>query len=263
MFKMGVGITTISRKLGIPKSTLHYWRHGIHKPATTRWTPKPSRELAYVIGVLLGDGDIVGHSRYDYDIELRVVDYEFAEEFSRNMAKLLNKKFKKPKWKKSDQRWKVYYRSKAFYMWFRSQSLETLKPYIEYSIETVKAFLKAIYNSEGNNYNCKTVSLSNTNTKLLEYIQELLRKYFSIVATGPYPNTRRDTIVKVGKRKGVVRKKCYEIGIYRKWCVRKFLREIGFSITTKQLGLPRSKMPCSKCLSKIFGKAKNPTPPPP
>ena len=259
MFKMGVGITTISRKLGIPKSTLHYWRHGIHKPATTRWTPKPTKELAYVIGVLLGDGDTVEHGRYD--IELRVVDYEFAEEFSRNIAKLLNKKFKKPKWKKSEKLWRVYYRSKAFCTWFKNQNLETLKPYIEYDIETVKAFLKAIYNSEGSNIGCKTISLSNTDIKLLKYVQELLRKYFSII-TRLYPVTKKGSIGKKKDKVFIRRKDVYVTVIHKKWCVRKFLREIGFSITTKQLGLPRSKMPCSKCLSKIFGKAKNPTPPP-
>jgi len=57
-------------------------------------------ELAYVIGVLLGDGCIIREHKNMYDIELKAKDYEFIEVLSRDMAKILNKKFKKPYWSK-------------------------------------------------------------------------------------------------------------------------------------------------------------------
>jgi len=92
LLNMGIGIATVSRELGIPKSTLHYWRYNKHKPILARWTPEPSKELAYVLGVLLGDGYTVRGHTYHYDIELLVKDYKFAEKFSKAMAKILDKK---------------------------------------------------------------------------------------------------------------------------------------------------------------------------
>lgn len=50
----GLGIATVSKKLGITKSTLHYWKHNLYKPPSARWKPNPGKELAYVIGVLHG-----------------------------------------------------------------------------------------------------------------------------------------------------------------------------------------------------------------
>jgi len=97
MFNKGFGITTVSRELGIPKSTLHYWRRGIYRPPSARWHPEPSKELAYVIGVMLGDGSLKRHSR-DYDIKLNTIDIEFAETFSNMLAKLLNRKALRPKY---------------------------------------------------------------------------------------------------------------------------------------------------------------------
>ena len=115
LLNKGVGITTVSRELGIPKSTLHYWRHNLYKPPSARWHPEPSEDLAYVLGVMLGDGNLHLHG-YCYDVELKVKDYEFAEEFSKAVAKILDKKFRKPYWSRSHNRWRVYYSSKAFYI---------------------------------------------------------------------------------------------------------------------------------------------------
>ena len=120
LLNKGSGITTVSRKLGIPKSTLHYWRHNLHKPSVTRWHPEPGKELAYVIGVMLGDGYLHLYT-CEYDIELLVRDYESAEEFSRAMAKVLDRNYKKLCWSKPHNRWRVYYSSKSFYEWLGSR----------------------------------------------------------------------------------------------------------------------------------------------
>jgi len=236
------GITKVSRKLNIPKSTLHYWRRGIYRPPSVRWMPKPSKELAYVIGVMLGDGYIVREHHYDYDIELKVKDYEFAEAFSRNIAKVLNKRFRKPHWSESHNRWRIYYRSKAFYTWYRRQDLDTLKQYIEHNRETVANFLRGFYDSDGNNYRYKHIFLYNSNLKLLRYTQYLLKKYFSIKATGPYLIAKAGSIhIKRNGERIKTNHDIYCIAISRMKDIRVFLSEIGFSIREKQLGLPRKK----------------------
>ena len=56
---------------------------------------------------------------------------------------------------KSNSTWRIIYYSKAFYVWYKQQSLDTLKPYIEYSRETVANFLRGLFDSEGNHYKYK------------------------------------------------------------------------------------------------------------
>jgi len=240
MYKRGIGPTEISRKTGIKECTVEDWIYRGKMPWLARWHPEPSKELAYIIGVLCGDGYVVKPRKNIYDIELLVKDYEFAETFSKIMAKLLNKKYMKPViWKKGRRNLiRVYYRSKAFYNWFKKQTLETLKEYIEYSKEAVASFLRGLYDSEGYNYRCKRIDLYNNDEDLLRYVQYLLERYFNITATGPYINKEAGGMSKKGIK---VNHNNYTIAISRKGSIQRFLNEIGFSIKEKQLGLPRRK----------------------
>ena len=245
-----LGVAETSRRTGFPKPTLYHWKNGKHIPPLARWVPKPSNELAYVIGVLHGDGslyiDKMKHG-YQYKIQLGVEDYEFAETFSKNMARLLNRKVVKPKWYKSDNRWATVYTSKAFYTWYKQQNLESLKPYIEYSKETVANSLCGLYDSDGGHYVYKKgrnseISLYNNDKDLLRYVQHLLEKYFNIIATGPHLHAKagKESKMKNGKI-AKTNHDNYRINIKRKQHVQRFLSMIGFSITEKQLGLPRRK----------------------
>jgi len=247
----GLGPTEICKILGWPttrKSTVSGWKNGRHKPSTTRWVPEPSNELAYVLGVLYGDGNLERHG-YNYDIKLNTIDLEFAEVFSNKLAKLLNKKILKPKWigrvRGRNYGWKVSYSSKAFYTWFKRQNLESLKQYIEYSKETVANFLRGLYDSDGGHYKYmgrySRIQLYNNNTDLLHYIQYLLEKYFGIKATGPYLCTKAGTFMERNGKKYRRNGNTYRIDISRKQYIQKFLNEIGFSIKEKQFGLPRRK----------------------
>ena len=242
MFNKGFGITTVSRELDIPKSTLYYWRCGIYRPPSARWYPEPSNELAYVIGVMLGDGSLKRHSR-DYDIKLNTIDIEFAETFSNMLAKLLNRKVLRPKYigrkRGRNYGWEIAYSSKAFYTWFKRQSLETLKKYIEYDKDTVKYFLRGLYDSEGSNYKCRRISLCNSDLDLLQYTQYLLKRYFGIRAIGPYIQKRAGSIMIRNGRRYRRKVDVYILEICRKRDVQAFLIKIGFSIREKQLGLPR------------------------
>jgi len=166
-----------------------------------------------VIGVLYGDGNLERHG-YHYDIKLNTIDYEFAETFSNTMAKLLNKKYVKPKYigiqRGRNYGWKVAYSSKAFYQWYREQNLDTLKQYIEHNKDTVAYFLRGLYDSDGNNYQCIPINLSNSNMKLLKYVQYLLIRYFDITTTGPYLNNKAGTTMEING------KNIYERPMYTK-----------------------------------------------
>ncbi len=244
----GCGLTETCRRLGWPetrKTTLWEWRHGRHKPPTTRWVPKPSNELAYIIGVLYGDGCVKVHGHH-YDIKLNTVDYEFADKFSRALAKLLAKNVVRPVWiglrRGRNYGWEVTYSSIAFYTWYKNQALETSKPYIEHNKGTAKQFLRGLYDSEGCNYRCRRISLYNNDVELLKYVQYLLKKYFDIIAIGPHLHIRAGRIsIKRNGEKIKAKKNNYYIAISRRQHVKRFLDEVGFSIQEKQLGLPRRK----------------------
>jgi intein-encoded DNA endonuclease-like protein len=68
----------------LSKGSISEWVHGIHDPSggTNKFHTDPSPELAYVIGVIAGDGNLNVHG-YNYEMLLSVTDYDFAEEFSR------------------------------------------------------------------------------------------------------------------------------------------------------------------------------------
>jgi len=158
-------------------------------PPFAKWKAMQSKELAYVIRVLNGDGTVCrSESQYRYVIELVVIDKEFGEVFSRSMSRMLGVKYHKPRWDKKEKRWRVDYHSKASYTWYKKceeQGLEGFKEYIEYNRETVRYYLKGLFDSEGNNNGNKQIFLCNSDIKLLRYVQYLLNKYFNIISTGP------------------------------------------------------------------------------
>ena len=131
---------------------------------------------------------------------------------------------------------------KSVFDMYKKQALDILKSIIKYVEETVVYFLRGLYDSEGSNYRCRQIFLSNNNTVLLHYVQYLLKKYFSIIATGLHISTKAGAENEMGNRKTIKTKhNNYQISINRKQHVQRFLSMIGFSITEKQLGLKRRK----------------------
>jgi len=122
LLEKGYSLIETCRLLGWPEtkvSTLYYWKHGKHKPPLAKWVAEPSKELAYVIGVLYGDGCVskIKHKDkpwYEYRIVLATIDKEFAEVFSRAMARILNRKYTEPYWSEKDKAWVIEYYSRAF-----------------------------------------------------------------------------------------------------------------------------------------------------
>ena len=80
-----------AKGIKVSKVTVMRWCKGLHDPRNRLNSVKldPSPELAYVIGVIFGDGSVSFKKRdYKYRIRLKVVDREFAEEFKRCLEAL-------------------------------------------------------------------------------------------------------------------------------------------------------------------------------
>jgi len=189
----------------------------------------PSKELAYVIGVLLGDAIVYYTPGSGYTVELRVKDKDFIEAFRRNMGALTNKLNRITRI--SDGRYRIRYRNKKFYMWYKKQTLETLRFYIEYDMETICFFLKGIFDSDGSAG--KIITISSTNLKLLRYIEYLLDR----LGIHSYINIDKEAggSVRIANREGVRRKRLYRLIISRYESRRKFMKLVGFSIRRKRL----------------------------
>jgi len=243
--KHKLGPTKISRILGINEDTVKNWLYKGVVPLAAKWKAMPSKELAYTVGVLHGDGCINKYKKrggYEYVIQLEVTDKEFAIIFSKVMSRLLNRKYREPWWNEKRKVWRVVYQSKAFYEWYKrceGQGLQGFKPYIEHDTETIKYYLKGLYDSEGNNNGNKEIRLGNTKKKLLEYIQYLLKEYFGIKTTGPYLQRKAGSIITINGIETRYKHGYYRIVIGRKQHIQKFLSEIGFTIIRKQLGLKK------------------------
>jgi intein-encoded DNA endonuclease-like protein len=72
------------------KGQLSEWLRGIHGPfgSANRFLGKPIPELAYVIGVKLGDGSL-NRKGYNRRIRLQSVDLDFVLEFDRCLSQVL------------------------------------------------------------------------------------------------------------------------------------------------------------------------------
>jgi len=207
LLREGLSMYKVAKILGIPRSTLRHWKCGC-VPPSARWEPKPSPELAYVIGALLGDGCVYSTRSSIYGISLAAKDIEFVEQFSKCIAIVLGKRYRVPR--RYRNLWRVTYFS------------NTLRSYVEYTPECVKMFLRGIYDAEGYHYSTQRrekITLGNKNITLLRYVQYLLWQYFSIIA-----------YITIASRKSSV----YSLVIGRKSFVKRFLTEIGFTITRRQ-----------------------------
>jgi len=247
LLEKGYGLTETCRILGWPEtkeSTLSDWKHGKHKPPVAKWTAKPCIELAYVIGVLHGDGSVCKDElRHRYIIQLAVIDKEFAEIFSKAISRLLDMNYHKPWWSEKEKKWWVVYYSKAFVEWYKrteKQGLQGFKPYIEHDMETIKYYLRGLYDSDGSNYRNRQIRLYNSNKKLLEYVQYLLKKYFNIKATGPYLLHKSGDIWIINGVETRYNDDYYRIQIRRKEHIQKYLEKIGFTVVRRQLGLKKN-----------------------
>jgi intein-encoded DNA endonuclease-like protein len=229
----------------ISKSSVSEWLNGIHNPYNGRYIPsieflEPSEELAYVMGVKIGDGYTTKGRRVvkNYNrvrIGLKVRDREFAEEFGRCLAKVLGRRRINPRYRKSLRRYVVEIRSQTLYELLKKPvDLDRLKPYIEHCEKCMAAFLKGFVDSEGSVSEEGYIRIYNTDYRLLEYVKELLKR-FGIESTGPWTKRQQGKTFYDHKKmkRYTYKKECFHIYI-RAGSNVNFYKNIGFTIERKQ-----------------------------
>ncbi|MDT7878147.1 MAG: LAGLIDADG family homing endonuclease, partial [Candidatus Caldarchaeales archaeon] len=179
----------------ISESSISEWLRGVHNPYNGRRISslellKPSEELAYVIGVKVGDGYAYRRRRtikgYNHVwIGLKAKDKEFVEEFTRCLAKVLNRREIRPGYRRSSGRYVVEVKSKTLYELLKKPvDLHRLKKYIEHCEKCVAAFIRGFADSEGSVDKNGHIFILNTDQRLPIYVKELLRR-LGIESTGP------------------------------------------------------------------------------
>jgi intein-encoded DNA endonuclease-like protein len=243
--KRGLSYTKIReeiyRKYGvwIDATTISNWLRGESSPYNGRRIPslellKPSEDLGYVIGVVLGDG-YTSEKSHGHVIGLGAKDKEFVKDFGRRLGNVLGREPIRPKFKEVVGKYYVEAVSRTLYELLRKPvGLKRIKKYVEHCKKCAAAFLRGLFDSEGHVSKRGCIILYNTNYEVLVYAQRLLRK-FGIESTGPWPHKRKGTTMhdpRTGKQYKA-NKDCYYIYILAK-SLPKFYRHIGFTVRRKQ-----------------------------
>jgi len=196
-------IDEIERMYGVTlnKSHISFWIREVHNPYTSkrRYIPsidylRPSEELAYVIGAVLGDG-CVFLQKYHYFITLRVKDLEFAEKFAECIGKVLEREPPKPIPVKNGA-FKVKVCSKTLYELLKKPiDIDNIRKYVEHCFRCICAFLRGFFDSEGSIDKDGDTRVYNSDKSLLVYIKDLLNR-FGIKTTGPKLHIKARTPIK-------------------------------------------------------------------
>jgi len=131
----------------------------------------PSLNLAYLLGVMKGDGCISRNIKsHKHILLLTVKDKELAEEFNKVVKGIgLHPNL----WQTRRGYYRVEANSKIFYEWYRDLSLRSLQGLLP--TESEKAvFLRGYFDSDGGCYPLHGIVATSTNSKLLKFIQNLL-----------------------------------------------------------------------------------------
>lgn len=137
--------------------------------------PRASRELSYVIGVLIGDGSVYFQKRKAYILQLRSKDRSFNEEFARCLGKLFKKKVKVIPYEQRGKRyWHTSISSKAFYSWWKTRRQQRWNIAIRFAGDFVRGF----YDSEGSyDIGRHRVRIVNTNQQFQLALKRLFRQF--------------------------------------------------------------------------------------
>jgi len=159
--------------LGKDPKTIQRWMIRFNIPRRSKYSSKgkihpnlePSRSLAYVTGVLFGDGWVGGKGN---TIKLETSNEIFARRFYQHLEKIgLNPHFL------SNDYFRVEGTSKEFVNWFRELSTEELKE--ELTEKRIYAFLAGFIDSEGCvDTNGTRLRIGTTSQKLTKLVRVLL-----------------------------------------------------------------------------------------
>ena len=225
-------------QIWLSKGSISAWVRGIHNPSgrTNKFNTDASPELAYVIGAIVGDGNL-NVDGYNYEMLLSVTDHDFAREFSICLAKILEKPNPyQVRWSEKRKRWIVQGSSILLHR-FLNKPWQHLTNHIEHSSRCRFSFLRALFDSEGS-ITGRNLTISNTDLSLLLYVRKLLAKS-GISTSIPRVTHRAGSILKDPStgRTYRRRKDCYVMRVSPIDLLR-FARKIGFSIERKKRVLP-------------------------
>ncbi len=189
-------IREIERRYGIILSRSHveYWLKGRDPRRRFNLLPgeiKASKELAYILGVVAGDGYTQAWGRQRI-IALTTKDVEFAMEFKRCLE--IVGKCKPMIRLRYGRYYEVKANSSALYdLCKKPLDLERLRKYIEYNEKTIISFLRGFFDAEGHVSKAYGyIYLCNSDLQLLNYVKQLLLK-IRIEASGPHLSIRKGT----------------------------------------------------------------------
>jgi len=141
---------------------------------------EPSRELAYILGCLEGDGWVTLGKNH-FTITLTAKDKDFVDAFSKNLMSIgLAPRIGKVRG--GYKNWKyyhVYAYSRKFAKWFKSLSFEDIEQFLE-TDGLIKSFLKGYFDSDGSVTSSgggqTQVRMAGTDLSLIAFVHKLLSK---------------------------------------------------------------------------------------
>jgi len=201
-----------------------------------------SRELSYVIGVILGDGQIkIELKNYAYRVRLRVKDKEFAEKFAECMQKILKTKKANKIFTELDRtrgyrrRFVASVGSKEFVEFLKSNKEDLSNLAEKYPAD----FLRGLFDSEGftsispNMQFQIGIGMANTNLILLRKVKNILQKEFGIKSHITV-SMKKNEEVKIWNKIYHANKNVYCLAIHKYEHIKKFSQLIRFTIYRKQ-----------------------------
>lgn len=251
--RQGLGQSEVKEKLGeefktrVSKSNVSGWVRDIHSPYGGVQIPtidhlEACEELAYVIGVVAGDGYVcmkgnVWKGYRERRIGMKARDEDFVEEFARCLTAVLGRPPVPVNKTWSDDA--LYYRaevkSKTLHDLLQKPiDVEKIRRFVEHCDRCRGAFLRGFFDSEGCVTKSGVISIVNSDFRLLQYTRELLA-HFGIASSEPIPRGAKGTVfIRRNRRRIYLRKsEIYFVCIPREDNM-KFHQHIGFTIKRKQ-----------------------------
>lgn len=188
--------------------------------------------LAYVIGVLYGDGCMYQRTG-KHIITLRVFDEEFAEEFARVLSIVSNRVILVHNYKvKGGIEYRAEVGHKKLFNFLKANKSRLLTDIVNSSNNKVLArFLCGFFDSEGSITEIGQIRLPNQNLNLLELSQYMLLK-LDITTGGIGVSSKKGTLCGYNK-KYKMNADCFVFSV-SKGCNDLFYQKIGFTISRKQ-----------------------------
>ena len=196
----GLSAIKIGKMFGRNEATIRYhlkkFKIQMRSPETGFIHPnlEVNENLAYILGVIFGDGCV---TKNKHRIFLNTTSETFAKSFGHALKKIglhpcfymvkLSGKNVKPRFYTIYQEINPKYKdafyvvaaSKAFYIWFKSLTLNNLQKLLM-EMDCIKGFLRGFYESEGSishkTKNAWQIVIYNTNIQLIKIVQEFLTR---------------------------------------------------------------------------------------